>query len=169
MIHLVLQALHQWIKRGLCIFKSLRMALISVILPGILGPWSQCHFTTYMQQHCKGLGILLTPVYSYSDKWLEVPVGEELGEMLLYFVKINKRKPQLNLELGRPVVRVLMPYHSLSITPGRKTSVTPTGRCQLLTTTGRVVPCTNSRKYNYFTPSAGGRRTSFLPRNKLSQ
>lgn len=36
-IHPVLQGL-QLIKRGVCIFKSLRMALISVILPGILGP-----------------------------------------------------------------------------------------------------------------------------------
>ena len=48
---------------------------------------------------------------SYSDKRLEVPPGEELGDMQLYFVKINKRKPQLNLELGRSAERALMPHH----------------------------------------------------------
>ena len=65
-------------------------------------------------------------------------MGEELGEMLLYFVKINKRKPQLNVELGRPGEGALMPYHAHRQLP-------QTGRLQLLTPTGRVVPCTTKQ------------------------
>ena len=42
----------------------------------------------------------------------------------VYTVKINKRKPQLKLERGRTAEGALLPHHSSSITPNRKTSVT---------------------------------------------
>ena len=93
------------------------MSVISVILPGIWGPGLSISsqlaylYTSKLVLHSKGLSISLAPMCSYSDKWLEIPLGEELGDMLLYFVKINKRKPQLNLELGRSVERALMPHH----------------------------------------------------------
>ena len=49
-------------------------------------------YTSQLVLYSKVLSISLAPVYSYSNKWLEVPLGEELGDMLLYFVKINDRK-----------------------------------------------------------------------------
>ena len=61
------------------------MAVISVILPAIWGPGlsitSQLAYlyTSQLVLYSKVLSISLAPVYSYSNKWLEVPLGEELG------------------------------------------------------------------------------------------
>ena len=45
---------------------------------------------------------------------------------------MNKNKPQVKLESGRPVEGALTPYYSSSVTPN-KTLIIPTGRHQLLT------------------------------------
>ena len=57
-------------------------------------------------------------------------------------------------------------HHQLPQT--RRQQSPPTGRPQLLTPTGRYLPCTD-RKCHYFTTAAGRRKTSFLPSNKSSQ
>ena len=109
---------------------------------------------------------------SYSDKRLEVPPGEELGDMLLYFVKINKRK-ETSAKLG--VGKVCRESsHAPSLT-----------YCQLFQTGRFHLPqqedvtyspqwegwylALPSRKCNYFTCPVGGRKSSFSPSNKCSQ
>ena len=83
-------------------------------------------------------------------------------------VKISKRKLELKLELGWSVERALKPYHSSSITPKRKTIITPKKKLPYWSPTERDVPCIPKQEVKVLY-HLSKRKTSFLPSNMPSQ
>ena len=108
----------------------------------VAASWPHSHLVPPLDPPRNFWAFFMVSLVAFSPSlWILLPIK--------HAVNVNKRKPQLELESGRPVEGALMPCHS--------SSMTPTGRGHLVTP---------NRKCNHFTTPAGGGKTSFLASNK---
>ena len=88
--------------------------------------WPHSHLVPALDPPKHFWAFFMVSLVAFSPSlWLLLPIK--------HTVNVNKRKPALELESGRPVEGALMPCHSSSITPNRKRSFTdPKGEVQPL-------------------------------------